>query len=144
MELQQTVFEKPADSFKLAWYTLPDSFEIPWGPCQIILIFWAFYSPLSWRLWMMYTSLSSEQHNMKWAVSCQFGKNPPPPASNKSHHGLVVWKPFSAHLLVFSLITDDFTPSKVWRSNIELQRHPRATGAWCRCGWCRRGGSWGR
>ena len=39
---RQTVFEKPADSFKLAWFTLPDSFKIPWNSCQTVLIFFGF------------------------------------------------------------------------------------------------------
>ena len=38
-KVQQTVFEKPADSFKLAWFTLPDSFKIPWNQCQRVLKF---------------------------------------------------------------------------------------------------------
>ena len=33
------------DNFKLAWFTLPDSFKIPQNPCQTVLIFSAFYSP---------------------------------------------------------------------------------------------------
>ena len=37
LEVQQTVFGKPADSFKLAWFTLPDSFKIPQNPCQTVL-----------------------------------------------------------------------------------------------------------
>ena len=41
-EVQQTVFEKPADSFKPAWLTLPDSFKIPQNPCQTVLIFFGF------------------------------------------------------------------------------------------------------
>ena len=34
--------EKPADSFKLAWFTLPDSFKIPRNPCQTVLNFFGF------------------------------------------------------------------------------------------------------
>ena len=51
-----SVFEKPADSFKLAWSTLPDSFKIPRNPCQTVLIFFGFLftptliSRLLWRL----------------------------------------------------------------------------------------------
>ena len=40
--VQQTVLEKTADSFKLAWFTLPDSFKIIWNPCQTVLIFVGF------------------------------------------------------------------------------------------------------
>jgi len=39
---KQTVFEKPADSFKLALFTLPDSFKIPRNPCQTVLNFFGF------------------------------------------------------------------------------------------------------
>ena len=41
-EVQQTVIEKPADSYKRAWFTLPDSFKIPWTPCQTVLHFFGF------------------------------------------------------------------------------------------------------
>ena len=41
-EVQQTEIEKLADSFKLTWFTLPDSFEIPRNPCQTVLIFFGF------------------------------------------------------------------------------------------------------
>ena len=41
-EVQQTVFEKRADSFKPAWLTLPDSFQIPQNPCQTVLNFFGF------------------------------------------------------------------------------------------------------
>ena len=45
-EFQQTVFEKPADSFKRAWFTLPDSFKIIRNPCQTVLNFFGFlFSP---------------------------------------------------------------------------------------------------
>ena len=41
-EVQQTVFEKPADSFKVAWFALPDSFKITQNPCQTVLNFLGF------------------------------------------------------------------------------------------------------
>ena len=47
-EIQQTVFENPADSFKLAWFTLPDSFKITRNPCQIVLIYFGFlFTPVT-------------------------------------------------------------------------------------------------
>ena len=45
-EVQQTVFEKPADSFKRAWFTLPDSFKILRTPCQTVLNCFGFFSRL--------------------------------------------------------------------------------------------------
>ena len=45
LKVQPTVLEKPADSFKLARFTLPDSFKIIRHSCQTVLIFSAFYSP---------------------------------------------------------------------------------------------------
>ena len=52
LQVQQTVFENPADSFKRAWFTLPDSFKIIWNPCQTVLNFFGFlFTPgLSWVL----------------------------------------------------------------------------------------------
>ena len=51
-EGQQTVIEKPADSFKLAWFTLPDSFKLPENQFWFFL---AFYSPLSRGVpWVIY------------------------------------------------------------------------------------------
>ena len=41
-EVQQMVFGKPADSFKLAWFTLPNSLKVPRNPCQTVLIFSGF------------------------------------------------------------------------------------------------------
>ena len=41
-EVQKTEIEKLADSFKLAWFTLPDSFKIPRNPCQTVLNFFGF------------------------------------------------------------------------------------------------------
>ena len=41
-KVQQTVLGKPADSFKLAWFTLPDSFKIARNPCQTVLNFFGF------------------------------------------------------------------------------------------------------
>ena len=48
-EVQQTEIEKLADSFKLAGFTLADTFENSLNPQQIVLIFSAFYSPLDFR-----------------------------------------------------------------------------------------------
>ena len=41
-EVQQAVFEKLADSFKLAWFTLPEYFKGIWNPWQKVLIFFGF------------------------------------------------------------------------------------------------------
>ena len=47
--VQQTVFEKQADSFKRAWFTLPDSFKIIWNPCHTVLNFFGFlFTPAAW------------------------------------------------------------------------------------------------
>ena len=46
LEVQQTEIEKLADSFKLAGFTLTESFKNSSNPWQTVLIFWAFYSPL--------------------------------------------------------------------------------------------------
>ena len=41
----RTEIEKLADSFKLTWFTLPDSYKIPRNPCQSFEIFWLFIYP---------------------------------------------------------------------------------------------------
>ena len=41
-EVKQTVFEKPADSFKPALFALQDRFKITQNPCQTVLNFFGF------------------------------------------------------------------------------------------------------
>ena len=56
-EIQQTVFEKAADSFKLSWFTLPDSFRIPQKPCQTALNFFGFLFTPVHRIYSVFFSL---------------------------------------------------------------------------------------
>ena len=53
---------KPADSFKLAWFTLPDSFKITENHARQFWFLLAFYSPLSRGVpWVIY-------HDSKYGV----------------------------------------------------------------------------
>ena len=61
-DVQQTVFGKPANSFNLAWFTLPDSYKIPQNPCQTVLNFFGFlFTP-----WRCHKRLCRCQYLQSW------------------------------------------------------------------------------